>query len=133
MADLETWRFGTAADQGLAEPGSVVSKFVVIVVFAPLSDAHAVRTALAAGGAGQLGEYTACSFTSPGQGRFLPGNHANPHIGTPGVPEVVDEVRVEAICARDRARDAITAMLDAHPYEEPAWHCYEALLLEDLC
>ena len=109
-----------------------MSDFVVIVVFAPQSDAAAVRAALAAGGAGEIGEYSACSFSTPGQGRFLPGEDAHPHIGTPGTPEVVAEVRIEAICHRDRARAAVTAMLAAHPYEEPAWHCYEALLLKDL-
>lgn len=100
---------------------------VVIVCFAPLSHADAVRAALADGGAGQIGEYSACSFSSRGEGRFRPGAGADPFIGTAGELTVVDEVRIEAGCENGRARAAIDAMLAAHPYEEPAWHCYEAL------
>ena len=46
---------------------------IVIVVFAPLTHADGVRAALAGAGAGSLGEYTACSFSAPGEGRFTPG------------------------------------------------------------
>ncbi len=107
-------------------------ELLVIVVFVPVTHADQVRAALAAGGAGEIGEYSACSFSALGEGRFLPGDDANPHIGEPGQPEVVDEVRIEAVCHRNRARQAVRAMLDAHPYEEPAWHCYECLTLDDL-
>ena len=100
---------------------------IVIVCFAPSSHADAVRAALAEGCAGQLGEYSACSFSAQGEGRFRPSEDADPFSGTKGELSVVDEVRIEAVCTRDRARDAVTAMLAAHPYEEPAWHAYEAL------
>ena len=100
---------------------------IVIVCFAPSSQADAVRAARAEGGAGQLGEYSACSFSAQGEGRFRPSEDADPFSGTKGELSVVDEVRIEAVCTRDRARDAVTAMLAAHPYEEPAWHAYEAL------
>ena len=105
---------------------------IVIVVFSPLSHADAVRRALADAGAGPLGGYTACSFSAPGEGRFTPGAGADPHIGRPDAPEVVDEVRIECVCDDDGARAAVEAMLAAHPYEEPAYHCYRALTLGDL-
>lgn len=105
---------------------------VVIVVFSPLTHADEVREALASAGAGSLGEYTACSFSAPGEGRFVPGEGSDPHIGEPGTPEVVDEVRIECVCPDDRARGAVEAMLAAHPYEEPAYHCYRALTVDDL-
>lgn len=100
---------------------------IVIVCFAPLSHADAVRAALAEGGAGQLGEYSACSFSAPGEGRFRPSDDADPFSGTKGELSVVDEVRIEAVCRPERARDAVRAMLAAHPYEEPAWHAYQTL------
>ncbi|GAA4897148.1 hypothetical protein GCM10025789_13770 [Tessaracoccus lubricantis] len=105
---------------------------IVIVCFAPLSHADAVRAALADGGAGRIGEYSACSFSAVGEGRFRPGDTADPFIGEKGQLTVVDEVRIEAVCTRDRARAAVRAMLAAHPYEEPAWHAYEALDLDSL-
>lgn len=105
---------------------------LVIVCFAPFEHAPAVRSALAEAGAGAVGAYTACSFTSAGEGRFRPGAGARPFLGTSGELAVVDEVRIECVCPRELAREAVEAMLSAHPYEEPAYHCYEALTLVDL-
>lgn len=109
-----------------------MSHFVVIVVFSPRDAAPAVREALAKAGAGAVGDYSGCSFTAPGQGRFTPGNGAHPHIGVPGRDEVVDEVRIEVVCPRHLAAGAVRAMLAVHPYEEVAWHAVEALTLDDL-
>lgn len=109
-----------------------MTELVVIVCFAPLGHAGAIREALANAGAGRIGEYSACSFSARGEGRFLPSADATPHIGQPGMPEVVDEVRIECICPRPLARTAVAAMLATHPYEQPAWHCYSVLHLADL-
>lgn len=105
---------------------------IVIVVFAPVEHADRVRDALAGAGAGHVGNYSACSFSARGQGRFRPESGANPTIGSLGSLEVVEEVRIEAVCPRDRAKAAVAAMIEAHPYEEVAYHCYEALTIEDL-
>ncbi|AQP43843.1 hypothetical protein [Tessaracoccus flavus] len=105
---------------------------IVIVVFSPRSHADEVRAALAAAGAGTLGNYTACSFSASGEGRFRPEEGAEPYLGEPGRPEVVDEVRIECVCDDALAKGAVEAMLAAHPYEEPAYHCYRALTLGDL-
>lgn len=102
-------------------------ELVVIVVFSPLDAADAVRAAGAAAGAGAIGAYSACSFSAPGEGRFLPEEGARPAIGRVGVPEVVEEVRVEVICPRPKAGAALDAMLAAHPYEEPAYHVYATI------
>ena len=109
-----------------------MSDLLVIVVFAPLTHADAVREALAAAGAGQIGEYSACSFSAPGEGRCRPSELAEPHIGTANQLEVVPEMRIECVCPRDRARQAVTAMLAAHPNEEPASHCYPVFTRADL-
>lgn len=105
---------------------------LVIVVFVPSGYADQVRQALAEHGAGSIGHYSACSFSSLGEGRFMPQEGSHPYIGSHGLLEVVDEVRIEAVCSQQCARDAIEAMLNAHPYEQPAWHCYQALTLDDL-
>ncbi len=108
---------------------------MVIVVFVPTGDpavGERVRAALADAGAGRIGAYRACSFSAPGQGRFEPDATANPFIGERGRPETVPEERLEAVCERRFARAAVAAMLEAHPYEEPAYHVYPALVLEDL-
>jgi dinuclear metal center YbgI/SA1388 family protein len=92
-----------------------------VVVFAPNDAADAVRGSLAEAGAGEIGAYTGCSFSSPGTGRFTPGKAASPAIGEAGGgEETVDEIRIGAVIPEwdvDRVRRAVAA---AHPYEEPA-------------
>lgn len=106
---------------------------VVVVVFAPAAAAaEAVRRAAADAGAGAIGEYRACSFSTAGQGRFTPMRGASPAIGSVGTPEVVDEHRIEVVCPRRIAGRVVDAMLAAHPYEEPAWHVYETISRAEL-
>lgn len=102
-----------------------------IVVFAPVEVAEEVRAALAGAGAGALGDYDSCSFTSPGEGRFRPLDGARPAIGEVGRPERVEEVRIETVCARHLRGGAIAAMLAAHPYEEPAYDVIELAALPE--
>ncbi len=102
-----------------------------IVAFVPIADAERVRTAMSDAGAGGLGDYAACTFTSTGEGRFLPLAGAQPAIGSVGDLEVVAEARIEAIVDR-RARTAVlAAMLAAHPYEEPAYDVLERVSLPE--
>jgi len=100
-----------------------------LVVFVPATHADAVRRALAEAGAGRIGDYDAASFTSSGEGRFRPLPGANPAIGSVGDLEVVDEVRIEVVADRSMRGALISALLAAHPYEEPA---YDVIELADL-
>ena len=76
-----------------------------LVVYVPEDAAAPLRAAIAEAGAGAIGNYDHCTFTSPGQGRFRPLEGADPAIGTVGSVEVVDEApdRVRAAAPR-RAR-----------------------------
>lgn len=105
---------------------------VKIVTFVPLDSADAVREALGKAGAGQIGEYSYCSYTVTGKGRFIPSDNANPHIGSAGVAEVVEEERIEVECDRSKAKEVIEAMKTAHPYEEVAFDIYSLLEEDDL-
>jgi hypothetical protein len=105
---------------------------VKIVTFIPSENADALRRALGEAGAGKIGEYSYCSFTSVGQGRFVPSDAANPHIGEANVLETVDEERIEIVCERNRAKDLITVLLENHPYDEVAYDIYPLLELSDL-
>jgi hypothetical protein len=95
-----------------------------IVVFVPEADADAVRAAMAAAGAGVIGAYTHCTFSSRGVGRFLPGDGARPAVGEVGRVEAVAEERIETACAKERLAEALAAIRAAHPYEEPAIDVY---------
>ncbi|NPD06661.1 Nif3-like dinuclear metal center hexameric protein [Nocardioides sp. zg-1308] len=99
-------------------PGEPLDK---VVVFAPAPSADAVRAAMTAAGAGRLGDYDSCTWSTPGEGRFRPLDGASPAIGRVGDLEVVEEVRIEAVLPRGRRTAVVRALLAAHPYEEPAF------------
>ena len=102
-----------------------------IVVFAPLEAADRIRAALAEAGAGAIGDYDSCTFTSTGEGRFRPGDGARPSIGEVGRVERVEEARIETVCPRQLRSTAVAAMLAAHPYEEPAYDVIELAGLDE--
>lgn len=95
------------------------------VVFVPAGDAERLVDALAAAGAGALGEYTRCAWTSTGEGTFTPGADAHPAIGRPGEVARVVEARVEMVAPRRGRAAVVAAMRAAHPYEEPAFDVLE--------
>lgn len=97
---------------------------VKIVTFVPLESANKVREALGKAGAGIIGEYSYCSYSVLGKGRFIPSENAKPYIGDVGVPEIVEEERIEVECDRLKAKQIIKAMKSAHPYEEVAFDIY---------
>lgn len=102
-------------------------KKVKIVVFVPLANADEVRKAMGDAGAGKIGNYTHCSFSSIGTGRFLPMGGANPAIGQVGSSEAVEEERIEMICDYDHLSDVVKAMKAVHPYEEVAYDVFEII------
>ncbi len=104
-----------------------------LVVHVPLTHSDTVREAVGNAGGGQAGEYSHCSYTVIGKGRFKPSDAANPHIGTAGVIEVVEEEHIEVSqIPQNKVKDVINAMLDAHPYEETAYELIEIYKMEDL-
>ncbi|QQS20227.1 hypothetical protein IPL85_02125 [Candidatus Saccharibacteria bacterium] len=105
---------------------------VKIVTFVPLASADEVRQALGMAGAGKIGEYSYCSYSVTGKGRFTPSGDANPYIGTVNTPEIVEEERIEVVCERESAKAVIEAMKQAHPYEEVAFDVYQLLDEEEL-
>lgn len=95
------------------------------VVFVPVGDAERLVDALAAAGAGALGEYTRCAWTSTGEGTFTPSSAATPTIGSAGEAARVVEARVEMVAPRRRRAAVVAALRAAHPYEEPAFDVLE--------
>jgi dinuclear metal center YbgI/SA1388 family protein len=96
-----------------------------IVTFVPVDDAERVLDALAAAGAGTVGDYTRCAYLGAGTGTFTPGPTSSPTIGEPGKVEQVQETRVETIAPRRLRGQVLRALLAAHPYEEPAYDVTE--------
>lgn len=95
-----------------------------LVVFVPETHEEEVREALGNAGAGHIGEYSHCTFQTPGIGAFKPEDGTNPYIGTRGELEKVEEVRMETIVPRSILNKVLQSMEQAHPYEEVAYDIY---------
>lgn len=98
-----------------------------LVTFAPVDFADKVRDALFAAGAGNISDYSECSFNIDGTGTFLPGAGTDPFSGTPGVRSSDKEVRIEVILETYLQRKAESALKKVHPYEEVAFDFYPLL------
>jgi dinuclear metal center YbgI/SA1388 family protein len=95
-----------------------------LVTFVPPDAVDRVADALFAAGAGQIGgigNYTNCSFRSPGTGTFKGNDDSNPAVGEAGKFERVEEMRLEVILEKSYAQVAVDALRKAHPYEEVAF------------
>ncbi len=95
-----------------------------VVVFVPAGSLDAVREAMASAGAGVIGNYSRCSFASPGRGTFKGEDGARPAVGEAGRLETVEEWRLEMVCPGERLPAVVAALKRAHPYEEPAYDVY---------
>jgi hypothetical protein len=93
-------------------------KRVKISTTAPAENADQIRDALSRAGSGIIGEYSFCSFSSRGTGRFKPTANANPYIGKANELTAVEEEQIEVVCSRAIAKQVIAALKAAHPYEE---------------
>jgi hypothetical protein len=100
------------------------TKNVKFVVFIPLSHADAVRQALGEAGAGKIGNYDFCSFSSRGTGRFRGNEKTNPTVGEAGKYEAVEEERIEVVVPRGILKKVIEKVKSVHPYEEVAFDIY---------
>ncbi|WP_428240436.1 NGG1p interacting factor NIF3 [Gynuella sp.] len=101
-----------------------------IIVFVPEDALSKVKGALFKAGAGNIGHYSHCCWQVLGVGQFMPGEQSEPAIGNRGSVCEVSEYRLETVCDGERIRRVLTAMLDAHPYETPAYEVLEIKSLE---
>lgn len=106
-----------------------MKELVKLVVFVPEENADEIRDALGKAGAGKIGEYSFCSYSIKGVGRFKPSDNANPHIGSPGKLEEVDEERIEVACEKEQAGEILRIIKEVHPYEEVVVDAYPMLSL----
>lgn len=132
--NLDNYRFGVNKKigdlLGIADPkvlAPVSEKLVKLAVFSPLSHKEEVLNALFSSGAGSIGDYDQCSFSTEGTGSFRASENADPHVGEKGERHLENEVKIEVLVSAHHLGKVIGAMLNAHPYEEVAYDCYPLL------
>ncbi len=105
------------------------SKRVKFIVHCPIDSGEAIRQTIGGAGGGSIGDYTFCSFTVSGVGRYKGNGDAQPFFGKPGELSGSEEERIEVTVPRNIIKDVVNAVLKVHPYEEPTYDIYT---LEDI-
>lgn len=94
---------------------------VKVVIYCPPEFTDRIREAAGNAGAGVIGDYSLCSFTSQGTGTYIPSPNANPYDGVPGKLSRVTEDRLEMISLAVNVQDIVEEAGKVHPYEEMAY------------
>lgn len=114
-------KLGLHQTQILSPKGNLLKK---LVTFCPTAQANQVRNAIFAAGAGNIGNYSECSFNAEGLGTFKSGDGTNPYVGEIGQQHQEAEVRIETIFKVQDERKVLAALFKNHPYEEVAYDIY---------
>jgi dinuclear metal center YbgI/SA1388 family protein len=132
--NLDNYRFGVNAEIGkrlgltdlkvLAPKKDVLTK---LVVYVPDDYVATVMNALFEAGAGGIGNYDECSFSTSGTGTFKPLEGSDPFSGEQGERENALETKVEVLVSKHTLGGVLRAMKEAHPYEEVAYEVYPIL------
>jgi hypothetical protein len=96
-----------------------------LVAYTPATHTDLVLKAIGDAGAGRIGNYSHCSFVSPGTGSFTPLDGAEPFLGQVGRSGKVAEDRIECVVEQPFLAGVVAALRAAHPYEEPAFMSWQ--------
>ncbi len=109
---------------------NVANRLLKLSVMVPESQAGEVRLALFEAGAGTLGNYDCCSYNINGTGTFKALEGANPFVGDINSLHYEQEVRIDVLVPTWLRRQVENALIEVHPYEEPAYE-FTAILNPD--
>ena len=114
-------KIGMTNVQVLEPKGDMLLK---LVTFVPKAQAEDVRNVLFRAGCGCIGNYDSCSYNQEGEGTFCAGEGTHPFVGKIGEIHHEAEVRIETILPSYLKGKVEQALIEAHPYEEPAYDVY---------
>lgn len=95
-----------------------LSSYVTLSFDVPETHADIVREAMGRAGAGQIGNYSYCSYSIKGIGRFIPNKGSNPYLGKEDVMAEIVEEHIQTICSLAILENVLEEIKKAHPYEE---------------
>ncbi|MFC5044482.1 Nif3-like dinuclear metal center hexameric protein [Aquimarina hainanensis] len=99
-----------------------------LTTFAPVAEAQHIRNKLFEAGAGSIGNYDHCSFSTEGKGTFRPSDKASPTIGKKGETHTETETQIQVTFPKHTQSRVLKALFTHHSYEEVA---YEVTTLEN--
>jgi dinuclear metal center YbgI/SA1388 family protein len=99
-----------------------------LTTYVPVENATDLRNSLFSAGAGNIGNYDACSFSMLGEGTFRGNENSNPTLGKKGVLQIEKEVQISVIFEIKNEAQILAALKENHPYEEIA---YEIITVEN--
>ncbi|MEO9531490.1 MAG: Nif3-like dinuclear metal center hexameric protein [Crocinitomicaceae bacterium] len=105
----------------LSPKGNVLNK---ISVYVPTNEVEQVREAAFAAGAGNIANYTECSFGTEGVGTFKGNEASNPVYGEKGKRSSEAETKLEFLVSKHSSHQVVRSIINAHPYEEVAYDIY---------
>lgn len=92
-----------------------------LIAFVPKSHFETVRQALWNAGAGNIGNYSNCSFSIDGTGTFLGQEDSNPVLGSKGKLHTENEIQIGVTFGKHLRTKVLKALFTSHPYEEIAY------------
>lgn len=96
-----------------------------LITYAPLKYFQNVLDALHQAGAGNIGNYSQCSFSLSGEGRYMPMPGSTPTSGKIGELAVESEQRIEVTFEAYKQSAVLAALRKAHSYDEIAYEIYQ--------
>lgn len=99
-----------------------------LVTYVPVHEIETVRTTLFAAGAGSIGNYDDCSFTTEGFGSYKGNSVSNPVKGVRGVLHTEKEIQLSVTFPKHCEQAVLNALQESHSYEEVA---FEVTTLEN--
>ncbi|PCI31783.1 MAG: Nif3-like dinuclear metal center hexameric protein [Flavobacteriaceae bacterium] len=92
-----------------------------LTTYVPTSALEKVRSQLFNAGAGDIGNYSNCSFTTAGNGTFKGNSDSNPTIGEQNSLHTEAEFLLSVTFEKHKESGVLSALFNSHPYEEVAY------------
>jgi len=99
-----------------------------LTTYVPKSDSENLLKVLFAAGAGNIGNYSNCSFISNGMGSYKANKNAKPVKGEIGKTHYENETQINVTFSKSNEAAVLKALFENHRYEEVA---YEVFTLEN--
>ncbi len=112
---------GVSDTRILIPKGGTIRK---LITYVPLADSETLKQRLFEAGAGNIGNYSNCSFTLEGMGSYKGDENSNPTIGKKGETHYEQEMMISVTYLKSLEGKVLRSLMENHPYEEVAYEIY---------